>query len=131
MMPGTLGLLQRVHEKYSLGIVSSAGRKELSRKMERFDLMKFFDISVSGDDVKKKKPDTEPYLRGCEMLRLNPEYVLVIEDNPSGVKSGKNAGCRVIARPDGFTKKMDFSLADKVIKSFDEINDELIRKLFE
>lgn len=130
MMPGAMDLLQRFYGKYPFGVVSSASRKELSSKLGKFDLMRFFKISVSGDDVKEKKPDPKPYIRGCELLGLRPEYVLVIEDNPSGVKSAKDAGCIVIARPDGFTKGLDFSLADKIIESFDEVNDELIRMLF-
>lgn len=130
MMPGALDLLQRFHETYPLGVVSSSSRSELLRKLSRFDLMKFFKISVTEDDVKEKKPNPEPYQKACELLKINPEYVLVIEDNPSGIKSAKDAGCKTIARPDGFTLGMDFSLANRVIKEFSEINDELLKRLF-
>jgi beta-phosphoglucomutase len=130
MIPGALDLLQRFHGKYPLGLVSSASRKEVLRKTSRFDLMKFFDISVCEGDVKNRKPHPEPYIRGCQLLGISPKYTLVIEDNPSGNQSGKAAGCKTIVRPDGFTKHMDFSLADIVIKEFSEINDELIKRLF-
>ena len=131
MMQGALEMLQRFHGKYPLGVVSSANRRELSTKLNKFDLMRFFNISISGDDVRKIKPDKEPYQKACELLGIDPGYVLVVEDNPSGVKSAKDAGCIVIARPDGFTKGLDFTLADKVIESFDEIDEGLIRKFFE
>ncbi len=130
MMPKALDLLHRVYGSYPLGLVSSANRKEILKKAGKFDLMKFFKISVSGDEVRKKKPDSEPYLKGCELLGLNPNNVLVIEDNPSGVKSGKDAGCIVIVKPGVFTREMDYSLADKVVESFEQINETMLRELF-
>lgn len=130
MIPGALEMLERFKGKYPLGLVSSEIRREVLRKTSKFDLMKRFKVSVCGGEVRRDKPYPEPYQRGCELLGLDPEDVLVVEDNPSGVKSGKGAGCKVVARPDGFTKGMDFSLADKVVESFDEINDDLIGRLF-
>lgn len=55
---------------------------------------KFF---VTSDDIKNGKPAPDPYLKGAQMLGLNPENCIVIEDVPAGVRSGKAAGCRVIA----------------------------------
>jgi len=134
LMPQALDLLYRYRRLYPLGLVSSASKKDITKKLKQscksHDLIELFTVIVSGDDVKNKKPDREPYQKGCELLGLDPKYVLVIEDNPSGVKSAKDAGCIVIARPDGFTRDLDFTLADKVIVSFDEINDGLIAKLF-
>jgi beta-phosphoglucomutase len=130
MMPGALDLLERYYGEYPFGVVSSANRKELKTKLGKFGLMGYFKISVSGDDVREIKPKPEPYQKACSLLGLKPRNVLVIEDNPSGVKSAKDAGCKVIARPDGFTKDLDFSLADKIIENFDEINDEMIREIF-
>ena len=42
------------------------------------------------------KPDPEPYRRGAELLGFRPEECVVVEDAPSGVGSGKGAGCRVL-----------------------------------
>jgi len=52
---------------------------------------------VTSDDVKNGKPSPDPYLRGAQMLGLNPADCVVVEDVPAGVCSGKAAGCRVIA----------------------------------
>jgi mannitol-1-/sugar-/sorbitol-6-phosphatase len=51
---------------------------------------------VSGDDVERGKPDPEPYRRGAELLGFRPEECVVVEDAPSGVRAGKQAGCRVL-----------------------------------
>ena len=41
------------------------------------------------------------------------------------------AGCKVIYFPNGFTKKMKFELADRIIGSLDEIDDAMINDLSE
>jgi mannitol-1-/sugar-/sorbitol-6-phosphatase len=51
---------------------------------------------ISGDMVERGKPDPEPYRRGAELLGFRPEECVVVEDAPSGVGSGKSAGCRVL-----------------------------------
>jgi sugar-phosphatase len=51
---------------------------------------------ISGDMVKRGKPDPEPYRRGAELLGFGPSECVVVEDAPSGVGSGKGAGCRVL-----------------------------------
>ena len=55
---------------------------------------KFF---ISSDDIKNGKPAPDPYLKGAQLLGLNPADCVVVEDVPAGVRSGKAAGCRVIA----------------------------------
>lgn len=55
---------------------------------------KFF---ISSDDIKNGKPAPDPYLKGAQLLGQNPADCIVVEDVPAGVRSGKVAGCRVIA----------------------------------
>jgi sugar-phosphatase len=52
---------------------------------------------VTASDVKRGKPNPDPYLMGAESLRLPPPNCIVVEDAPSGVRAGKAAGARVIA----------------------------------
>jgi mannitol-1-/sugar-/sorbitol-6-phosphatase len=54
-------------------------------------------VFVSSDDIKHGKPAPDAYLKGAELLQLNPAEMIVVEDVPAGVRSGKAAGCRVIA----------------------------------
>lgn len=52
---------------------------------------------ISSDDITNGKPAPDPYLKGAQLLGLNPADCIVVEDVPAGVRSGKAAGCRVIA----------------------------------
>jgi len=52
---------------------------------------------VTADDVKKGKPDPEPYLKGASSLGFPAEECVVVEDVPAGIRSGKAADARVVA----------------------------------
>ena len=55
--------------------------------------------SVTGDEVRRGKPDPEPYLRAADLLGVAPSDCLAIEDSPTGVRSAHAAGCLTIAVP--------------------------------
>jgi len=135
MMEGARKMLCDFEGKYPMGVVSSAGREEVLKKLGKFDLIDMFRAIVTGDDVEKTKPDPEPYVLGVELMgrslgrRIMPGNVVAVEDNPSGAKSAYTAGCRVIGFPNGFTKDMDFPYADVTISSLDQIDDYLLRRV--
>ena len=54
-------------------------------------------VFVTSDDIKHGKPAPDAYLKGAELLGFNPSEIVVVEDVPAGVRSGKAAGCSVIA----------------------------------
>jgi len=112
---------------YPLAAVSSANEPQFSIKLDAHDLKKYFQVMISGV---KKHENPEPYQRAARELRTRPENTIVIEDNPSGVYSAKLAGCKVIAYPNGYTKDMDFSRADKIISSMKEIDEALLNRVY-
>ena len=76
-------------------IVTSATRRLLLGRLKAAGLP-VPDRIISGDQVKRGKPDPEPYRRGAELLGVQPQDCLVFEDAPSGVRAGVAAGCRVL-----------------------------------
>lgn len=52
---------------------------------------------VTSSDVARGKPAPDPYVKGVELLNLASQDCIVIEDAPSGIRSGKAAGARVLA----------------------------------
>jgi len=54
------------------------------------------EVLVSGDLVRRGKPDPEGYLLAASRLDIRPSDCIVIEDAPAGVEAGKAAGMRVV-----------------------------------
>lgn len=64
--------------------------------------------SVTALDVKNGKPHPEPYLKGLQKSGEKKESVIVIENAPLGVRSGKAAGLFTIAVTTGPIPREEF-----------------------
>ena len=58
-----------------------------------------FVASITGDEVRKGKPDPEPYLAAAAVLGVDPADCVAIEDSPTGVASALAAGCATLGVP--------------------------------
>jgi mannitol-1-/sugar-/sorbitol-6-phosphatase len=94
VLAGVKALLESL-PAYSWAIVTSATHRLLLGRLKAAGLP-VPDRIISGDQVKRGKPDPEPYRRGAELLGVQPQDCLVFEDAPSGVRAGIAAGCRVL-----------------------------------
>ncbi len=52
---------------------------------------------ITATDITHSKPHPEPYLLGARSVGFAPRNCIVLEDAPSGIRSGKSAGARVLA----------------------------------
>jgi sugar-phosphatase len=95
-LPGTLELLSTLAPE-QFAVVTSATRPLAEVRLRAAGLLKFAQRTITSADIQRGKPDPEPYLKGAALLHLRTEDCVVIEDAPSGVRSGKAAGARVIA----------------------------------
>jgi beta-phosphoglucomutase-like phosphatase (HAD superfamily) len=90
--------------KIPMAIATSSRMSGVGKKRTRHEhqLFEHIDVIVTGDDpaVKNGKPAPDIYLEAARRLGVDPTECLVFEDALSGVKSGKAAGCQVVAVPD-------------------------------
>ncbi len=77
--------------------VSNSNRVIVDANIAALQIGGFVLGSISLDDVRKGKPDPEPYIRACGMLGLPPEAVAAVEDSATGIASAKAAGLVVVA----------------------------------
>jgi mannitol-1-/sugar-/sorbitol-6-phosphatase len=96
-MPGAVGLVNSI-PKGRWCVVTSGTRFLATMRMGRFGVP-IPEILVTADDVRRGKPDPEPYLRGAELLHFNPAECVVVEDAPAGIRAAHSAGMRVISLP--------------------------------
>jgi sugar-phosphatase len=75
---------------------------------------------ITADDVKRPKPDPEPFLLAARALKVDPTKCLVIENAPFGIEAARSAGRSVVAicttLPAG-----DLSRAHWIVKNHDEL----------
>jgi HAD superfamily hydrolase (TIGR01509 family) len=80
-----------------LAVASSSRRDELDRKLQRTGLVRYFDVSVAGDEVAAGKPAPDLFLAASDRLGIAPDRCLVIEDSVAGVDAAAAAGMRAVA----------------------------------
>jgi sugar-phosphatase len=75
---------------------------------------------ITADDVRKGKPDPEPYMRGAALLGFSNAECVVVEDAPSGVGAGIAAGSRVLAVLGTHTAE-ELKAATWVVRSLEDV----------
>ncbi|SRX53807.1 HAD family phosphatase [Aequorivita sp. CIP111184] len=124
-----LALLDGVHELIkdyhanglTLVLASSASMPNINRIFERFDLDKYFKAKISGADLKASKPHPEIFLKASELAGEHTDHCMVIEDSTNGIAAAKAANIYCVGYKSQHSTNQDYSNADRVIKSFDEI----------
>jgi mannitol-1-/sugar-/sorbitol-6-phosphatase len=95
VMPGAAELVRTIPDR-SWGVVTS-GRRNLATARLQLAGISIPQVMVTSGDVMNGKPHPEPYLKGAELLGVNPAECLVIEDAPAGIRSAHAGGMKVIA----------------------------------
>lgn len=95
-LPGAKELLRALTPNQA-AVVTSATRPLAEVRLSAAGLWDCIHHLVTASDIQRGKPDPEPYQKGAAALYLPGRDCVVIEDAPSGTRSGKAAGCRVLA----------------------------------
>ncbi len=114
-----------------LGLASSASREEIQQNLKQIGLEEIFDLIISGtddldsyvDSEGKNKPKPYIYLEAAKRLNLSPSECLVFEDTSAGVEAAATAGMIAIAVPNRYTIMHDFSKANKILFSYQDLSD--------
>ena len=81
---------------FLLGLVTGSPCVEVNKILPR-EIIALFKVVVAGDQVKKGKPNPEPYLKAASLFGLTPAQCLVVENAPLGIESAKRAGMFCVA----------------------------------
>jgi HAD superfamily hydrolase (TIGR01509 family) len=99
--PGALEAYRALHAAGLLqALVSNSDRIVVDANIAAMGLFQPRLVSVTINDVREGKPAPEPYLRAAHLLGVEPTRCVVVEDSPTGARSGLAAGMRVLAWPE-------------------------------
>lgn len=114
--PEILEILENLKkEKKKLALVTSSHREILVEVLPK-ELEKFFDFIVTGDQVEKRKPHPEPYLKAKEIFQAKNFEAVALENAPAGILSAKRAHLFCIALTTTLPKNY-LSLADLIVEN--------------
>ena len=81
-----------------MAVVTSADKVKMEINLKEIGIPEtWFDITVNGLQVKRKKPFPDIYLKAARLLNVNPDECLVVEDAPNGIQAAKSAGMKCLA----------------------------------
>lgn len=126
-LPGVVPLLEAVKARgLRTAVASSSRRASIVRALEALNLMDRFDAMAGGDEVERAKPAPHVYLLAAQRLGVPPETCVALEDSHNGVLAAKAAGMACIAVPSALTRSLDFSAADLIVASLEEVTPDMI-----
>ena len=96
LLEGAEDYLKKLKSEGVLIALGSAS-KNAPMILEKLGITEYFDAIVDGNSVSSAKPDPEVFLKGAELLGLNPADCVVFEDSQAGIEAARNAGCGVVA----------------------------------
>jgi beta-phosphoglucomutase len=124
---GISDLVKLLDQKGYIQVCVSSGEKEVvEANLVKTGIHHYMKFWISREDVIYPKPNPEPYLKACELLKLASQDAIVIEDSSIGVKAAKAAGIFTIAFANAENKIDAIYSADKVVNSTQEIREILI-----
>ena len=96
LYPGVKELLQFLKEKnILLSIYTGKGRKAALLTLKKLEIYDFFDLIITGSDVKDHKPSPEGIEIFLDKYSLDKERVLMVGDAPADIKAARAAGVQV------------------------------------
>ncbi|SOC11891.1 HAD family hydrolase [Rhodobacter maris] len=116
LQPGVADLIARAQAAgLRLAIATTTTRANVAaliRASFGHPMEEIFEVIAAGDEVAKKKPAPDVYLRALDGLSLPPGECLAFEDSRAGLASAQAAGLRVVLTPSAYTAGDDFCTAD-------------------
>ena len=114
-------LKELISEGKVLGIATTNRKETIEMFFDNFGMREYFSYVITGEDVQKRKPDPEVYNLAVEKSGLSKEELLAVEDTSIGLSSAKRAGLRCVVIPNEYTAHENFSQADHIVESIQDI----------
>ena len=117
-----------------MAICSGSLLTEVEMVLEDARLRHLFEVVVSGEQVKKGKPDPEGFLLSLQRLNENREnpitanQCVVIEDSHWGLEAAKAAGMHTIAVTNSYDAEQ-LGMAEKIVNRLNELSIDDLQQL--
>lgn len=95
--PGVYGMLERLRDQYSLGLLSDAQRCYTEPEIRELKLDWFFDLMLLSSDHGHRKPEPKYFRQALDSLGVRASDAVYVGDNPQrDLVGAKRAGMRMV-----------------------------------
>ena len=84
------------NDGFKIVCCSNSIRKTILTVLSKLDIIQYFDLILSNEDVKNSKPHPEIYWKGISMMECLPEETLIVEDSPYGLLAASRSNSNII-----------------------------------
>lgn len=133
LVPGVEEMLAALKGRYPLSIVSARHEKSTMRFLEQFDLVKYFDVIITGLSAPHTKPFPDPIFLAAQKMGVKPSECLMVGDTTVDIRAGKSAGAQTVGVLCGFGEEQELREmgADLIISNTHQLADILNGKQLE
>ena len=82
--------------KKKLALATTAGAIAVENVLKAIQLENAFDLILTGNDVKKKKPNPEVFIKCLEHFNIEPYQTVIFEDSDIGLEAANKTGAWII-----------------------------------
>jgi phosphoglycolate phosphatase-like HAD superfamily hydrolase len=119
LVPGVDEMLKQLYGRYPMSVVSARDERSTMAFLEQYDLVKYFDVVVTGLSAPHTKPYPDPILLAAKKMNVSPENCLMIGDTTVDMRAGKSAGAQTAGVLCGFGEEAELRQlgADMILKN--------------
>ena len=88
-------IIESIKDVYYIAIVTSASKKNCEDILKYFEVFSKFDLILTQEDVLKKKPDPEGFLKAMDIFDVKSSETLIFEDSFIGIEAAKKTNATV------------------------------------
>ena len=125
LVPGVDEMLKQLYGRYPMAVVSTRDERSTVNFLGQFDLLKYFDVIVTGLSAEHTKPYPDPILLAAQKMNIPPENCLMIGDTTVDIRAGKSAGAQTLGVLCGFGEEPELRKmgADEILKATPKLMD--------
>jgi pyrophosphatase PpaX len=96
LYPGIIEILDILKKKnILLSIYTGKGRDASIITLKKLKIYDYFNLIITGDEVKEHKPSPEGITQFLEKFNLPKDKVLMVGDSPADIKASRTAGVKI------------------------------------
>lgn len=114
-----------------IALASSSSNEWVTNFLTELQLIHYFDLIVSRDDVEKVKPAPDLFEKAVEQLQIDATEAVVFEDSLNGLQAALAAGLKCVIVPNPVTEALAFENHHLRLQSMSEKSLTEVIKLIE